>query len=50
MEPIRSNGLIATGRVLRRGREISTGEVTVYDTEDTEIAVALVTYRLSAPA
>jgi uncharacterized protein (TIGR00369 family) len=50
LEAGRGRDLIATGKVLRRGREISTGEVTVCDTEGTEIAVALVTYKLSAPA
>jgi uncharacterized protein (TIGR00369 family) len=46
----RGEDLVATARVRRRGREISTGEVTVCDTEGKEIAVALVTYKLSAAA
>jgi uncharacterized protein (TIGR00369 family) len=46
----RGKDLVATARVRRRGREISTGEVTVCDTEGKEIAVALVTYKLSAAA
>jgi uncharacterized protein (TIGR00369 family) len=46
----RGRDLVATARVRRRGREISTGEVTVHDTEGSEIAVALVTYKLSAAA
>lgn len=44
----RGKDLVATARVRRRGREISTGEVTVCDSEGKEIAVALVTYKLSA--
>jgi acyl-coenzyme A thioesterase PaaI-like protein len=36
--------------VRRRGREISTGEVTVSDSEGREVALALVTYKLSVPA
>jgi uncharacterized protein (TIGR00369 family) len=46
----RGRDLVATARVRRRGREISTGEVTVHDTEGNEVAVALVTYKLSAAA
>ena len=46
----RGSDLVATARVRRRGREISTGEVTVCDTEGNEIALALVTYKLSASA
>jgi uncharacterized protein (TIGR00369 family) len=46
----RGKDLVATARVRRRGREISTGEVTVCDSEGKEIAVALVTYKLSAAA
>ena len=42
--------LVATARVRRRGREISTGEVTVCDTEGKEVAFALVTYKLSPAA
>lgn len=44
----RGKDLVATARVRRRGREISTGEVTVSDPEGREIALALVTYKLSA--
>jgi len=44
----RGSDLVATARVRRRGREISTGDVTVCDSEGKEIAVALVTYKLSA--
>ena len=44
----RGSDLVATARVRRRGREISTGDVTVCDTEGKEIAFALVTYKLSA--
>ena len=46
----RGKDLVATARVRRRGREISTGEVTVCDSEGKEIAFALVTYKLSAAA
>jgi uncharacterized protein (TIGR00369 family) len=46
----RGKDLVATARVRRRGREISTGEVTVCDSEGKEIAVALVTYKLSIAA
>jgi uncharacterized protein (TIGR00369 family) len=45
----RGRDLTATATVRRRGREISTGEVSVRDAEGTEVAVALVTYKLSAP-
>ena len=44
----RGKDLVATASIRRRGREISTGEVTVCDSEGKEIAVALVTYKLSA--
>ena len=44
----RGTDLVATAKVRRRGREISTGEVTVRDTDGREVAVALVTYKLSA--
>ena len=44
----RGKDLVATASVRRRGREISTGEVTVCDSGGKEIAVALVTYKLSA--
>ena len=50
LEAGRGRDLVATGRVRRRGRDISTGEVTVCDSDGTEIAFALVTYKLSAPA
>ncbi len=43
----RGKDLVATASVRRRGRGISTGEVTVCDSEGKEIAVALVTYKLS---
>ena len=46
----RGTDLLATAQVRRRGREISTGEVTVCDPEGREVAVALVTYKLSAAA
>jgi uncharacterized protein (TIGR00369 family) len=46
----RGRDLVATARVRRRGREISTGEVTVHDTEGNEVALALVTYKLSGAA
>ena len=46
----RGRDLVATARVRRRGREISTGEVTVCDSEGKEIAFAIVTYKLSAAA
>ena len=46
----RGKDLVATATVRRRGREISTGEVTVCDSEGKEIAVALVTYKLPPPA
>lgn len=46
----RGRDLVATARVRRRGREISTGEVSVRDSEQREVAVALVTYKLSAPS
>ncbi len=42
--------LVATARVRRRGREVSTGEVSVCDAEGREVAVALVTYKLSPPS
>lgn len=44
----RGKDLLATARVRRRGREISTGEVAVCDSDDRELAVALVTYKLAA--
>jgi len=43
----RGKDLVATATVRQRGREISTGEVTVCDSGGKEIAVALVTYKLS---
>ena len=43
----RGKDLLATARVRRRGREISTGEVSVRDGDDKEVAVALVTYKLA---
>jgi uncharacterized protein (TIGR00369 family) len=44
----RRSDLVATARVRRRGGEISTGDVTVCDSEGKEVAFALVTYKLSA--
>jgi uncharacterized protein (TIGR00369 family) len=44
----RGSDLVATAKVRRRGREISTGEVTVCDGDGKEVAFALVTYKLSA--
>jgi uncharacterized protein (TIGR00369 family) len=44
----RGSDLVATARVRRRGRAISTGDVTVCDSEGKEVAFALVTYKLSA--
>jgi uncharacterized protein (TIGR00369 family) len=46
----RGKDLVASAVVRRRGREISTGEVTVSDSEGREVALALVTYKLSVPA
>jgi uncharacterized protein (TIGR00369 family) len=43
----RGSDLVATARVRRRGRHISTGDVTVCDSEGKEVAFALVTYKLS---
>lgn len=40
--------LVATATLRRRGREISTAEVSVRDSNDVEVAVALLTYKLSA--
>ena len=45
----RGKDLVASARVRRRGREICTGEVSVADADGREVAVALVTYKLSAP-
>lgn len=45
----RGQDLTAVARVRRRGREISTVEVSVLDTSGTEVAVALATYKLSVP-
>ena len=45
----RGRDVVATARVRRRGREISTGEVSVRDADGREVAVALVTYKLSPP-
>jgi uncharacterized protein (TIGR00369 family) len=45
----RGQDLTAVARVRRRGREISTVEVSVLDAGATEVAVALVTYKVSAP-
>ena len=46
----RGRDLVATAKVRRRGREISTGEVSVTDSDGKEVAVALVTYKLSGAA
>ena len=43
----RGQDLVADARVRRRGREICTGEVSVSDGTGREVAVALVTYKLS---
>lgn len=43
----RGQDLVADARVRRRGREICTGEVSVSDTAGREVAIALVTYKLS---
>lgn len=48
LSPGRGSDLVATARVRRRGRAISTGDVTVCDIDGKEIAFALVTYKLSA--
>ena len=42
--------LVADARVRRRGREICNGEVVVRDAGGSEVAQALVTYKLSDPA
>jgi uncharacterized protein (TIGR00369 family) len=46
----RGQDLVADARVRRRGREICTGEVSVTDAAGREVAVALVTYKLSMSA
>jgi uncharacterized protein (TIGR00369 family) len=46
----RGRDLVATAVVRRRGREISTGEVTVAGDDGREVAIALVTYKLSLGA
>jgi uncharacterized protein (TIGR00369 family) len=43
----RGQDLVADAHVRRRGREICTGEVSVSDAAGREVAVALVTYKLS---
>jgi len=43
----RGQDLLADARVRRRGKEICTGEVSVTDAAGREVAVALVTYKLS---
>ena len=43
----RGQDLIARASVRRRGREICTGEVSVTDAAGREVAVALVTYKMS---
>jgi uncharacterized protein (TIGR00369 family) len=44
----RGKDLVATAQVRRRGLEISTAEVSVRDPDDKEVALALVTYKLSS--
>ena len=46
----RGSDLVAEASVRRRGREICTGDVSVRDADGREVAAALVTYKLSAPA
>ena len=46
----RGQDLVAEAHVRRRGREICTGEVSVTDAAGREVAVALVTYKLSLGA
>jgi acyl-coenzyme A thioesterase PaaI-like protein len=43
----RGQDLVASASVRRRGKEICTGEVSVTDAAGREVAVALVTYKLS---
>jgi uncharacterized protein (TIGR00369 family) len=43
----RGQDLVANASVRRRGKEICTGEVSVLDAAGREVAVALVTYKLS---
>jgi uncharacterized protein (TIGR00369 family) len=43
----RGQDLVADARVRRRGREICTGEVSVLDAAGREVAIALVTYKMS---
>jgi uncharacterized protein (TIGR00369 family) len=43
----RGQDLVADARVRRRGKEICIGEVSVTDAAGREVAVALVTYKLS---
>jgi len=43
----RGQDLVAEAHVRRRGREICTGEVSVRDAAGKEVAVALVTYKMS---
>lgn len=43
----RGQDLIANASVRRRGKEICTGEVSVADAAGREVAVALVTYKMS---
>lgn len=50
VSPARGTDLVATATVRRRGREISTGEVSVRDPRDREVAIALVTYKLTGAA
>ena len=45
----RGTDLLAEATVRRRGREICTGDVAVRDAEGREVALALVTYKLSPP-
>ena len=43
----RGETVVATAQLRRRGRELSTVEVSVRDSRDVEVAVALLTYKLS---
>ena len=43
----RGQDLVANASVRRRGKEICTGEVSVTDAASREVAVALVTYKMS---
>ncbi len=47
LAPARSSALVATATVRRRGGQLSTSEVTVRDEAGNDVAVALLTYKLS---